>query len=297
MSQPGTTTVDAQNPLSSIDQWEEDVLERYPTPETHYEPNGKDKEHFRNYATPPRSTVREFYKLNHTHQTLDFVKAKQAQYRPGNGPKKSIWEMVEFLNELVDDSDPDTSLSQIQHLLQTSEAIRKDGHPRWFVLTGLVHDLGKILCLWGEPQWAVVGDTFPVGCGYSDKVVFPEFFVLNPDHENAALQTENGIYSPGCGLDGVMLSWGHDEYMYRVSRDFLPEEALYMIRYHSFYACHREGAYQHLMNDHDRKMFDWVRAFNPYDLYSKSDSPPDVKALKPYYDDLIREFFPEQVQW
>jgi len=51
-----------------------------------------------------------------------------------------------------------------QHLLQTAEAIRRDGHPRWFILTGLIHDLGKILCLWGEPQWAVVGDTNPGAC-------------------------------------------------------------------------------------------------------------------------------------
>ena len=46
-----------------------------------------------------------------------------------------------------------------------------------------------------------------------------------------------------------------------------------MIRYHSFYAAHREGAYAHLMNDRDREMFDWVRAFNPYDLYSKGARP------------------------
>ena len=45
------------------------------------------------------------------------------------------------------------------------------------------------------------------------------------------------------------LSWGHDEYLYQVVKDYLPEEALYMIRYHSFYAGHREGAYDHLMND------------------------------------------------
>jgi len=37
-------------------------------------------------------------------------------------------EAAEFLNTLVDDSDPDTDLTQIEHLLQTSEAIRKDGH-------------------------------------------------------------------------------------------------------------------------------------------------------------------------
>jgi hypothetical protein len=64
--------------------------------------------------------------------------------------------------------------SQIEHLLETAEAIRKDGRPWWFILTGLIHDLGKILCLYGEPQWAVVGDRLPVGCACSDKIVYPE---------------------------------------------------------------------------------------------------------------------------
>ena len=50
----------------------------------------------------------------------------------------SIWEALDYLNTLVDDSDPDIELDQLQHLLQTSEAIRKDGHPDWFVLTGLL---------------------------------------------------------------------------------------------------------------------------------------------------------------
>ena len=34
----------------------------------------------------------------------------------------------------------------------------------WFHLVGLIHDLGKVMAFFGEPQWAVVGDTFPVGC-------------------------------------------------------------------------------------------------------------------------------------
>src|SRR5687767_15533890 len=125
----------------------------------------------------------------------------------------TVWEAMEFLDTLVDDSDPDTQMSQMQHLLQTAEAIRRDGHPPWFVLAGLVHDLGKTLCLYGEPQWAAVGDTFPVGCRFSDKIVFPEFFADNPDSRRPELMTENGIYEPGCGLDRVLLSWGHDEYM------------------------------------------------------------------------------------
>jgi inositol oxygenase len=181
--------------------------------------------------------------------------------------------------------------------MQTAEAIRRDGRPRWFILTGLIHDLGKVLCLFGEPQWAVVGDTFPVGCAFSDRVVYPEFFADNPDSAVPQYQTACGIYPEGGGLGGVHLSWGHDEYLYRVVRDHLPDEALYMIRYHSFYAAHREGAYEHLMDDRDRAMFDWVRAFNPYDLYSKGESRPDVAGLRPFYEDLIAEYFPPALSW
>ncbi len=90
------------------------------------------------------------------------------------------WAALEFLNTLVDESDPDIELPQISHLPQTAEAIRADGHPDWFVLTGFIHDLGKVLCLFGEPQWAVVGDTFPVGCRFSERIVYPEYFALNP---------------------------------------------------------------------------------------------------------------------
>jgi inositol oxygenase len=204
---------------------------------------------------------------------------------------------MEFLNTLVDDSDPDTDLSQIEHLMQTSEAIRADGHPRWFILTGLIHDLGKVLCLFGEPQWAVVGDTFPVGCRYSDKIVFPEFFEANPDSQVDAYQTPNGIYPAHCGLERVQLSWGHDEYLYHVVKDYLPPEGLAMIRYHSFYPWHREGEYAYLMNEEDRRMLEWVQKFNPYDLYSKGHTRPDVAALTPYYKDLIAEFFPERLSW
>jgi len=257
----------------------------------------KAKEQYRDYEAEARSTVKEFYRLNHANQSFDFVQQKKAQYLSLNRKPMSIWEAMEFLNNLVDDSDPDTDLTQIEHLMQTAEAIRADGHPRWFILTGLIHDLGKILCLWDEPQWAVVGDTFPVGCAYSDKVVFSEFFELNPDSKVPEYQTPDGIYEPGCGLDKVHISWGHDEYLYNVVKDHMPEESLYMIRYHSFYAAHREGAYTNLMNDKDREMFAWVRKFNPYDLYSKTPVRPDVAALRPYYEELIAEYFPKTLQW
>ncbi|MBA4166793.1 MAG: inositol oxygenase [Chitinophagaceae bacterium] len=287
-----TLTEKEINPLQSIEMWEDDVLERYPVAG---EPS-KAKDEYRNYDNPVRDTVREFYRLNHTYQTYDFVQEKRNEFLKFDRKEMKPWQAMEFLNTLVDDSDPDIELDQLQHLLQSAEAIRKDGHPDWFVLTGFIHDMGKVLCLFGEPQWAVVGDTFPVGCAFSDKIVYPEYFENNPDSKDERYNTRYGIYSHGCGLDNVQLSWGHDEYMYQISKEYLPEPALYMIRYHSFYAQHREESYDHLMSGHDRRMFEWVRRFNPYDLYSKSPTPPDLKELKPYYEDLLAKYLPATIR-
>ncbi len=277
-----------QGPLQNLEQWDDFVGKRY-------DPDRKTQE-FRDYRNTTPG-VKEFYRQNHTHQTRDFVLEKKRQYGALNKTKMGIWEALEYLNTLVDDSDPDTDLSQIEHNLQTAEAIRRDGHPEWFQLAGLVHDLGKVMWLWGEPQWAVVGDTFPTGCAYSRKIVFPELFAANPDSQRPEYQTRAGIYEEGAGLDQVDMSWGHDEYFYQAAKEYLPEPALYMLRYHSFYAAHREGAYDYLMNDRDREMFEWVKKFNPYDLYSKGHAKPNPVELRPYYERLIGKYFPSQVSF
>lgn len=291
-------------PLESLDEWEDFLKERYPEPppkerkipSVGTDPD-KQKEEFRDYEANARDTVREFYRLNHEGQTLDFVQAKEKEHLGLNRMEMGVWEALQYLNQLVDDSDPDTDLSQAEHLLQTAEGIRRDGHPRWMILTGLMHDLGKVLCLWGEPQWAVVGDTFPVGCRFSEKNVFPEFFANNPDAKVETYQTDCGIYEPGCGFDAVTMSFGHDEYIYQVCKDYLPEEGLAMLRYHSFYPWHREGAYTQFENDHDRAMLPWVLKFNEYDLYTKSHGSPKEEELRPFYEELIAEYFPAKIRW
>lgn len=284
------TTKTADQPLERLHDWEEFVEgQLYP------EPDQKQKEDYRNYDKPARDTVREFYRLNHLNQTFDFVRQKESEFLPLRKREMTIYEAIEFLNTLVDDSDPDTDLDQLQHLLQTSEAIRRDGHEDWFVLTGFMHDLGKVLCLFGEPQWAVVGDTFPVGCQHSGRVVYPEFFAENPDSADPRYNSRLGIYEAGCGLKNVHLSWGHDEYLYHVTKNYLPEPALYMIRYHSFYAWHRENEYDHLCDARDREMLGWVRKFNPYDLYSKCPVKPNWAELKPYYDQLFAKYLPAKI--
>jgi len=213
---------------------------------------------------------------------------------------------VKLLNEIVDDSDPDTDYPQIIHLLQTAEAIRLQ-YPSeeygWFHLVGFIHDLGKILShplVFNEPQYCVVGDTYPLGCAFSEKIIYNDFFKLNPDINHPVYSTKLGIYSEGIGLDKVTFSWGHDEYLYQVcvrNGSTLPPQALYMIRYHSCYAVHQGNAYSYLYNDHDREMIPWLKEFQKFDLYSKLPKKPDPDELLPYYNKLIDKYFPAVLNW
>ncbi|GFP81747.1 inositol oxygenase 1 [Phtheirospermum japonicum] len=243
-----------------------------------------------------KETVEELYRLSHINQTFEFVKKMREMYSSLDRVGMSVWECCELLNDVVDDSDPDLDEAQIQHLLQTAEGIRKD-FPKedWLHLTALIHDLGKVLLLpsfGGLPQWAVVGDTFPLGCAFDKSIVHYEHFKDNPDYSNPAYNPKLGIYSEGCGLDNVLMSWGHDDYMYLVAKEnktTLPSAALFIIRYHSFYPLHKSGAYKYLMNEEDVENLKWLKIFSKYDLYSKSKIKIDVDKVKPYYISLVEK--------
>lgn len=252
---------------------------------------------FRSYGREAPPQVGALYRENHARQTLDFVRAKHEQYLPLRKARMSVWRAFERLEEILDQSDPDTELSQRDHALQTAERLRRAGAPRWLILTGLVHDLGKVLWLFGEPQWAVVGDTFPVGCDHSERVVHADFFAANPDAHDVRLSTPCGIYAPGCGLDALSMSWGHDEYLYHVLGRFLPAPGQWIIRYHSFYACHDAGAYTHLLASEDDEKLTWLRGFRPFDLYSKSDDAPNEAEIGSYYEELVAELLPGELAW
>ncbi|CAL9084368.1 inositol oxygenase [Musa troglodytarum] len=261
---------------------------------------------FRDYEkeTARRATVEEFYRVNHIYQTYDFAKWKKEEYGKLQKGEMSIWECVELLNEFVDESDPDLDEPQIEHLLQSAEAIRRDYPDQdWLHLTALIHDLGKVLlhpAFGGEPQWCVVGDTFPLGCAFDESIVHHRYFKENPDYNNSLFRTRLGVYTENCGLDKVTMSWGHDEYMYLVMKGNetkLPPAALFIVRFHSFYALHHSAAYTYLMNEDDREMLKWLLVFTKYDLYSKSKVKIDLEEVKPYYLSLIGKYFPEKLRW
>ena len=275
--------------------------------------NEKSDESFRVYtSTDSPSRVVEHYTDMRQFQTVDFYKKMEKKYDFSNGNyrrKMTILEAFSELENYVDASDPDLDLPNLLHLLQTAEGIRRGGHPDWLQLTGLLHDMGKIMFLWGTgedgqdgyspngKQWALGGDTFVVGCEIPDNaVVFPEFNKFNPDMNDPRYSTKNGIYESDCGLDKLMFAWGHDEYMYRMllANDCkIPQAGLDMIRYHSAYPMHDKGAYKHLLRPEDEERLEWVRLFNRYDLYTKdedNDLRESVEDLMPYYENLLEKY-------
>jgi inositol oxygenase len=79
-------------------------------------------------------------------QTIGQVKKMRKEYGKLNKMEMSIWECCELLNNVVDESDPDLDEPQIQHLLQTAEAIRRDYPDEdWLHLTALIHGTCLIL--------------------------------------------------------------------------------------------------------------------------------------------------------
>lgn len=256
--------------------------------------------------------VVEHYRDMRRYQTVEFYRRMEQKYDFTNGNYRKLMSIDEAFVELesyVDASDPDLDLPNKLHLLQTAEGIRRAGHPDWFILVGLLHDMGKIMFLWGNgddgqdgyspngKQWALGGDTFVVGCQIPDEaVVFPQFNSLNPDMHDDRYNTPNGMYEAHCGLDQLCFAWGHDEYVYRMlvaNNTTIPQQGLDMIRYHSAYPMHDKGAYRHLLKDADDERLEWVRLFNRFDLYTKdgvNDIRNEMDSLWPYYLDLLEKY-------
>lgn len=126
------------NFLHLLKEWEEDLLNRYTAPGSIVN-EGEATEKYRNYQTSTKNPVKNFYRLNYVNQIYDFVLQRKEKFLKFEQEEMSVWDAFEFLNKLVDNSDPDIDLAQLQHLLETPQAIRADAHPDWIVFTGLVY--------------------------------------------------------------------------------------------------------------------------------------------------------------
>jgi len=246
--------------------------------------------------------VHRTYKLMHTNQTVEYGTQMRNKWLKFDKTKLTVMEAMEKLNDLVDESDPDADFPNVYHAYQTAEGIREKYPDRdWMQLTGFLHDLGKMMWFYGQPQWSTVGDIYPVGCKPESSVVYVEdTFDDCVDQKDERYNTKYGMYEPKCGLSKVMMSWGHDEYLYQVlkhNKTTLPDTALYMIRYHSFYPWHTGGDYTHLTTEQDDEMKKHVKEFSNFDLYTKNPNLPDIKELQGYYQKLIDKYIPGVLEW
>lgn len=272
----------------------------------------KDILSFRNYKDSNRHEgVSQHYALMRKNQTLEFTRKMAKKYDFSDGKFRKLMTIKEAFRELmtyVDSSDPDAALPNRIHMLQTAEGLRKAGHPDWMQLVGLIHDMGKIMFLWGTeedgqtgraegPQWALGGDTWVAGCALPDCCVFPEMNSSNPDMKDPRYNTECGIYERGCGFANLEFAYGHDEYLYQMllgNNIKLPDEGMAMIRYHSCYPWHTGGAYRQFMNDRDHILLKWVLEFNKCDLYTKDNNVKEFmereEELWAYYDPILEKY-------
>eukprot|EP00879_Flechtneria_rotunda_P020176 GHRR01021217.1.p1 GENE.GHRR01021217.1~~GHRR01021217.1.p1 ORF type:complete len:639 (+),score=264.32 GHRR01021217.1:1091-3007(+) len=279
-----------------------------------------------------------FVRLNRARQTLDFAKRQAQAFAELDKAELGVWEALNMLNGLreyeavllanasasggsgrstatggaaagdgvaaVDEPlTPDMPLKE--HALQVAELCRLSFPDKpWMALVGLLHGLGKLLAhpLWGsQPQWAVTGESYPLGCRFAPQISHSEFFSANPDRRRRAYSTALGVYSSDCGLRNVYMSWGAPEYMYMMlvlNQTQLPEEALFLIRCQRCTAFTRPGgAYRQLMSDSDRALLPLLAAFQSLTAYRRVQLPPEAlqgQALVNHYSNLISAYLGDE---
>ena len=289
---------------------------------------------FRDYQESEfQNRVENTYKNMLSNQNIEFVNFMKNKYSNYPKIKSNIWDTIEKLNQIVDESDPDSDLPQIVHAYQTAISLENKGmvdykisnlftkkewellDPEikkkyncnildfynnitewdWLPLIGFLHDLGKVLLLeeYGNlQQWAVVGDTFPVGQKLDKSY---NFYNKNYHINNTSLI--KNTYKENIGFQNILMSWGHDEYLASIlekNESKFPKEAIYIIRFHSFYSWHSpnnfDRGYKNLANDFDWYMLPLLKYFQKSDLYSKSRDIPDRKEIITRFSPIIEKY-------
>ncbi len=179
-------------------------------------------------------------RAGHAAQTSAEAAALRKKYLQPVFGEVSTWSLFEMMARVIDTADDRLyCTSQEVHMLQVIEAMAADGMAsEEFVLAALVHDLGKVCMLQGEPA-------------------------KNVTYMNSLLATGE----PGAGLDQCVLQWSSDDLTWSRLKDHLPPAIAWLVRYHGITTADCEP----YMNAQDRSYHErYLVPFRVYDLQSKS---------------------------
>lgn len=254
------------------------------------------------------ASIELFLRLKHARQTLDFARRQASMFSRLDKARMTIWQALDTLDELRDyesalfscwspELDPELSLKE--HALQVAELCRIS-HPEhdWLALCGLIHSLGKLLAhpTWGsQPQWAVSGESFPLGCRFSTDIQGAQHFTANPDRRRRIYNSPLGIYSPQCGLESVFMSWQANEYLFLLlllNETKLPPAALFILRHQKF---HTLNSYSALFSPENLSWLPLAGSFRVLSAYRKVEVPNRLAPvdLRKHYDHLIAKYLCE----
>lgn len=217
--------------------------------------------------------LREEFKRNsdeinarHFQQTRETVVGLREKYLDPVIGRTHVWPLFDKLAVCIDPTDTQLNCtSQLTHALQVAEGMTEAGiRDDDLLVAALVHDLGKLLLLYGEAPENVVCFNEPIG-----------------------------DYEPGVGLDTCVFQWNHDEFLYSRLKDQVPDHISWLIRYHSI----RIEPSEPYMDARDREYTEkYLRLFKRFDLGTKSMFRLPRRQIRDYRS-LIEDAFPTEIEF
>ncbi|KAF4756156.1 Inositol oxygenase 1, variant 4 [Perkinsus olseni] len=217
--------------------------------------------------------ISESIDVGHREMSIENVLRKRREHAGTVifGSNITMWQVVEKLALTVDRSDAALgTTSQFVHSLQVYEAMLANNKTEeWYLLLGILHDVGKTLSLTGEDDFYVDGSNLILSCP--------------AEHS---------------GLDACVVTYSHDEFGYQKFLECcpgvdLPEEFLYGVRYHSLHSVDPRW-----LSEKDVQNFAWLfDDFTVYDHGTKNglNTPPLEVMFSAKR--LVDKWFPDPIVW
>ncbi|QDZ18540.1 inositol oxygenase [Chloropicon primus] len=255
----------------------------------------------------------ETLRVSRARQTVDFVEKQRRSLlaqQTSTRLRLSAWEAVGRLEGVTLPS----GVNALDYSMAVAAVCReKFPDARWLHLVAAVHELGVLSVTkdFGSSQvWTVAGESFPVGCKFSESISFSQYFSSNPDRRKRVFNKPLGSYENNCGLGQLKMSWGSPEYLYVVlgalNGASLPFQAMFLIRYQKFFSLESSRHYHELLGEDDveclEMLFDFQKIVEEVRSWSPAQTEENLKRVDhsehvEYVKTVLYEHLPQELVW